>query len=306
MKNIDKLINLYFRICDYYDTDLNLHCQRMSNNYQPKLTDEEILTIFFYCTIVEKRIHKKDIYDFTDNYLRVWFPDLGKTYESFLTRLNKLNTVFVPLIFLILEQEMVDRTGNEMLFFANQILNVVDSMPIVVAKGGRSYSAKVAPELCNRGYCASKKMTYYGLKLHVLGFARKKKLPMPELVGLSPASHNDLMVFKPIFERLFNRAIYADKIYANKDFQAWLFKNNNTEILIPVKKKKGQKELIPIDKMYSKAVSTIRQPIEAFFGWIIEKTGIQNASKIRSRNGLITHVFGKFAAAIMIMCFDFL
>ena len=220
--------------------------------------------------------------------------------------MNKLNTVFVPLIALILEQEMVDRTENEMLFFENQILNVVDSMPIIVAKGSRSYSAKVAPELCDRGYCASKKMTYHGLKLHVFGFARKKKLPMPELIGLSPASHNDLTVFKPIFEQLFNRAIYADKIYANKDFQTSLFKNNNTEILTPVKKKKGQKKLIPIDKMYSKAVSTIRQPIEAFFSWIIEKTGIQNASKIRSRDGLITHVFGKFAAAAMIMCFDFL
>lgn len=306
MKNINKLINLYFCICEYYDKELVLHCQRMSNNYRPVLTDQEVLTIYFYCLIVEKRKEVKDIYDFSDNYLRSWFPDLGKSYESFLTRLNKLNEVFAPLIFMILEEEMRGKRAGELVFFAEQILNVVDSMPIIVAKGARSYSARVASEICDRGVCASKKMTYYGLKLHVLGFVRKSKLPIPEYVGTSPASHNDLAVFKPIFERMFNRAIYADKIYAKKDFQQWLLDNNNLEILTPVKRKKGQKHLEAKDKLYSKSVSTVRQPIEAFFGWIIDKTGIQNASKVRSTNGLITHVFGRFAAAIMILFFEFL
>lgn len=306
MKNINKLINLYFRICEYYDNELVLHCQRMSNNYRPVLTDQEVLTIYFYCLIVEKRKEVKDIYDFTDNYLRNWFPDLGKSYESFLTRLNKLNEVFAPLIFKMLEEEIFNKRDKDLVFFGEQILNVVDSMPIIVAKGARSYTARVASQICDRGVCASKKMTYYGLKLHVLGFFRKSKLPMPEYVGTSPASHHDLTVFKPIFERMFNRAIYADKIYAKKDFQKWLLENNNLEILTPVKHKKGQKELEAKDKLYSKAVSKVRQPIEAFFGWIIDRTGIQNASKVRSTKGLITHVFGRFAAAIMMMTFEFL
>jgi hypothetical protein len=305
MKNIDKLINLYFYICEDYNTELYLHCQRLSNNYQPKFTDEEVLTIYFYCLIVEKRYEHKDIYDFADNYLRSWFPNLGKSYESFLTRLNKLNGVFVPLIFRIL-RELKQTADSELLYYAMQLINVVDSMPIVVAQRGRSYSAKVAPELCDRGYCASKKMTYYGLKLHVLGFARQGRLPVPEWIGISPASNNDLTVFKPIFEQLFNRAIYADKIYKNQAFQEWLLINNNTEILTPVKLKKGQKELPLADKLFSKLVSKVRQPIEGFFAWIIEKTQIQKASKVRSENGLITHVFGRLAAAIMIMTFDFL
>ncbi|MFT5254580.1 MAG: L-rhamnose mutarotase, partial [Flavobacteriales bacterium] len=35
MRNTDKLIEIYFHICDCYDTDLVLHYQRMSNNYSP-------------------------------------------------------------------------------------------------------------------------------------------------------------------------------------------------------------------------------------------------------------------------------
>lgn len=81
--------------------------------------------------------------------------------------------------------------------------------------------------------------------------------------------------------------------------------NNQTEILSPVKLKKGQKELPIENKLYSQLVSKVRQPIEGFFAWIIEKTAIQKASKVRSSNGLITHVFGRLTAAIMMMTFDF-
>jgi hypothetical protein len=107
-----------------------------------------------------------------------------------------------------------------------------------------------------------------------------------------------------VWETIEDRAIFADKIYANKAFEQWLFENNNLQILTPVKKKKGQKVLKFIDQMYSRAVSQVRQPIESFFNWIIEKVGIQNASKIRSEKGLLVHVYGRFAAALMIMTWD--
>jgi hypothetical protein len=42
----------------------------------------------------------------------------------------------------------------------------------------------------------------------------------------------------------------------------------------------------------------VRQPIEALFAWIEEKTGIECASKVRSYNGLMVHVFGELAAAL--------
>lgn len=297
---------MYFYICTAYDSELCLHHQRMSNNYQPNFTDQEVLCIFFYCLIVEKRIAIKDIYDFSDNYLRSWFPDLPNTYEGFLMRLNELHAVFPPFIAYMLDDFMEQKAQDQLVFFAEQVLNVVDSMPIILAKGARRFKAKVAPNLCDRGFCSSKTLNYYGLKLHVLGFVRKKRLPLPEMVGITPASKHDLSVVKPIFETLYNRAIYADKIYAKKAFQQWLLKHNNTEILMPVKKKKGQKKLCYKDKIYSFAVSQIRQPIEGFFAWIIEKTGIQNASKVRSEKGLKTHVFARFAAAVMMLCTDFL
>ena len=304
MKNIDKLIIIYFHICRCYDTDLIAHCQRMSNNYQPHFTDQEVITIFLYCLIVEKRRQIKDIYDFADNYLRPWFPDMVESYEGFLIRLNNLHGVFPPLCWLLIEAKLEVIHTEKLRLYQGLIASVVDSMPIILAKGPRSFGAKVAPQQCNKGYCATKKLHYYGLKLHVMGFSVFDKLPLPEYIGISPASNNDLTVFKPFWESVHDRAIFADKIYAKKAFEQWLLENNNVQILTPVKKKKGQKTLEFMDKMYSRAVSQVRQPIEAFFNWIIEKVGIQNASKVRSEKGLLVHVFGRFAAAIMIMTFD--
>ncbi|MFT5744640.1 MAG: hypothetical protein ACI920_000001 [Saprospiraceae bacterium] len=69
-----------------------------------------------------------------------------------------------------------------------------------------------------------------------MGFSIFNKLPLPEYIGTSPASNNDLAVFKPVWETIEDRAIFA-----NKAFERWLFENNNLQILTPVKKDKGQR-----------------------------------------------------------------
>lgn len=53
------------------------------------------------------------------------------------------------------------------------------------------------------------------------------------------------------------------------------------------------------ENLYSRTVSKIRQPIESFFNWINEKTQIQNASKVRSLNRLMVHIFRKLTACFL-------
>ena len=75
----------------------------------------------------------------------------------------------------------------------------------------------------------------------------------------------------------------------------------NSFLLPPVKKEKGQNFLDTADQWLSTAISQGRQPIESLFNWVNEKTGIQIASKVRSYQGLMVHVFGKLAAALFVM-----
>ncbi len=48
----------------------------------------------------------------------------------------------------------------------------------------------------------------------------------------------------------------------------------------------------------------MRQPIESLFNWINEKTGIQQASKVRSYQGLLVHAFGWLAAAMLLLALN--
>jgi hypothetical protein len=52
-------------------------------------------------------------------------------------------------------------------------------------------------------------------------------------------------------------------------------------------------------------VSTVRQPVEAFFSWLNEKTNIQNAKKVRSEQELLLLCFGKIAIALMALVFNY-
>ncbi|RTY81818.1 transposase [Flavobacterium sp. ZB4P23] len=76
----------------------------------------------------------------------------------------------------------------------------------------------------------------------------------------------------------------------------------------PVKAVKGEsQEIRNRDKvsndLYSTAVSRIRQPIESLFNWLIEKTNIQRACKVRSTKRLLGQLFGKIAAAFINLIF---
>jgi hypothetical protein len=122
-------------------------------------------------------------------------------------------------------------------------------------------------------------------------------LPIPEYIGVTGASDHDGKIFDQTRPQLHNNELYGDKAYQRSDAQA-LRQAQNLTVLTPVKKQKGQRYLEPQDQWLSTAVSRVRQPIEALFAWIEEKTGIECASKVRSYNGLMAHVFGKLAAAL--------
>jgi hypothetical protein len=54
---------------------------------------------------------------------------------------------------------------------------------------------------------------------------------------------------------------------------------------------------------YPTAVPRVRQPIESFFNWIIQKTDIQRAGKVSSSKALLVHVFKKIASAFTNLIF---
>lgn len=292
-----KLIEIYFYISKRYDEDLKYCCERFSNNDRPALTDQEIMTIYLFTVHEEQRYKVKQIHRFANEYLRSWFPELGG-YAAFNNRLNRLSEAFKQLVSPLLNEFKPEDCCLDQ--------SLLDSMPIITCSGRRT--PKVATEIIDKGICSSKGMYYHGLKLHALAFRRIDKLPFPEQLLITPASVNDLSVFKDAWSNIVDRYFWGDKIYSNKEFFTKLEKEKHSVMLTPVKAVKGQTEIEKqrnkaADDLFSTAVSKVRQPIESFFNWLIEKTDFQKASKVRSTKGLMVHVFGKMAAAFINLIF---
>ena len=293
-----KLVEIFFYVSDSYDKELKFSCERFSNNCHPEFTDQEIMTVYLFCINQEQRTKIKQIYNFADEYLRSWFPKLP-SYKAFNNRINRLSEAFRLLTDSLLRTyQPSDCSAQE---------SLLDSLPVITCSGKRT--GKVAPELTDKGYCSTKSLYYHGLKLHTLAFRRVNQLPYPEQLLITAASENDLNVFRNAWSNIENRIFFGDKIYYDHDFFERVFVTHNAVMLTPVKSIKGQSEWEKqqdraANDLFSKAVSKVRQPIEGWFNWLIEKTDFQRASKVRSAKGLLVHVFGKLAAAFIYLTFN--
>ncbi len=279
-----KLIELYCTVCHHYNNILAAEAQRLSNNYRPEFTDEECITTYLF-GIAEGNFSVKAVYRFISGYWSGWFPKLP-SYQNYIRRINLLAGAFQTLYGLLIRDKGAD----------SQILShLIDSMPIVVANQKRAKGAKTAKELCDKGYCASKGMYYYGVKLHVLGQKQYQALPKVSMMCVTPASKNDLSVAKEMLADVRDIDLFADKAYASEPWAVELSERCVT-LFTPVKLKKGQAFLDSWDKLFSSAVSGARQAIESFFNWIQQKTNIQSASSVRSANGLLAFIFARLAS----------
>ena len=95
---------------------------------------------------------------------------------------------------------------------------IVDSCPIILAKGPRSGQARVANELCEKSYNSSRKEWYYGIKLHAVVAHKPSHLPIPLSLMASGAVQHDLPAAKQILEDhlvLVQGRLYADKAYTD-------------------------------------------------------------------------------------------
>lgn len=290
-----QLIELYLWVCSVYDNHPMLKYQRLSNNWQPDFTDQELITIYlfgqFQGHFKQNRIHQYILQHFAD-----WFPSLP-SYQTFNYRLNNLAESFQVIVYELFKE--IETSGKY--HFEEDCL--LDSMPIMLAVRGRSARAKVARDQANQSYCATKEIWYHGVKLHLAARKQYRRLSKPEILKITPAADHDLRVLEELEGKILGN-LFADKAYKDQETER-RFKEQGVMICTPDKKKKNQKVYeVGQSGLWSRFVSVIRQPIESLFNWINEKTDLQNGSKIRSSNGLLVHCYGKLAVALFSLCFN--
>ena len=287
-----QLIKLYCTVCQHYNNGISQQVQRLSNNFRPKFTDQEIITIYLW-GIIQRKFQTKAIYEYTKMHLLDWFPELP-SYQAFNRRLGELSSAFSALAECLLEEKPMEANDMNIL--------IIDSMPVILAKASRSGSAKVAREICGKTYNKSRDQWYYGMKIHALGQKRRDTLPFPKCIFASKASQHDISAAKEILENAYfpGFSLVGDKAYCDSSWKETLVKAG-IKLVTPTKLQRGEAPPLKGGSAADTFISRTRQPIESLFNWLHEKTNIQSASKVRSIKGLLLHIFGRIAAALVIL-----
>ena|GEM_PF-1954418 len=94
---INKLVKIYYYVCEKFEEGLQYRCERFGNNKKPKLTDQEVLTIYLFVIERQGIVEMNRIHQFAKDWLLDRFPDLG-SYQAFNYRLNRICGVLGPFV----------------------------------------------------------------------------------------------------------------------------------------------------------------------------------------------------------------
>ena len=168
-------------------------------------------------------------------------------------RLHRMKDIFIVLFDLLAQTWKTLNTDA---------IYVIDSFPIAVCDNMRIRRSKIYSDEAFRGYQASKKRYFYGLKIHLM----VTQDGQPVECFLTPGSFGDVDALKYYAYELPDGAIiYADKAYNDYEIED-LLKDVEHIQLIPIRKKNSKRALSPslsfVQSYYRKRVETAGSLIE--------------------------------------------
>lgn len=212
---------IFVLVDDVYNEIIPSNIKNRRNISDSKLSDSEIISI----SIVGEAItidSEKAWFFFVKKNFKDLFPNIGDR-----TRFNRTKRN----LFMVIKE--IQKYFSNLPMFLNDDIRIIDSMPIPVCKFARSYFNKSFKDISSYGYCASKKETYFGLKLHALittsGFITD--------FFLTSANVDDRAAVHELIEEKQLIKIIADKGYVDETLKEQLKKRKRYFVNITKKKK---------------------------------------------------------------------
>ena len=173
--------------------------------------------------------------------------------SRFSRRLHRIKSLFIMLF---------DLLGNRWKTLNTDAVYVIDSLPVAVCDNIRIRRSRIDSKEDFRGYQASKKRYFYGLKIHLM--VTQDGQPVECL--LTPGGCGDVDALKYYAYELPNGAmIYADKAYNDYEIEDLLKEVDHIELL-PMRKKNSKRALSPsvtfVQSYHRKRVETAGSLIE--------------------------------------------
>ena len=241
---MDNKIIATFCLCD----DL-LKAMRHQEDRQGQMNDAEIMTTACIASLCFRGNHES---------ARAMLKQYGYiphmlSKSRFSRRLHRIKDLFLVLF---------DLLGQTWKTLNTEAIYVIDSLPIAVCDHIRIRRAKIYADEQFRGYQASKKRYFYGLKIHLM----VTQDGQPVECFLTHGGFGDVDALKYYAYELPDGAIiYADKAYNDYEIEDLLKEVDHIK-LIPMRKKNSKRALPPyisfVQSYHRKRVETAGSLIE--------------------------------------------
>ena len=218
---MDEKIIAIFCLCD----DLLKAIEHQKSAFPQQLNDAEVLTIALVAASCFQGRHD------SARFMLAQHGYMGRLSKSrFNRRLHRLKET-VASVFDVLGQmwKPLDTDG----------VYVIDSFPVAVCDNIRIRRAKLYRHEAYRGYQASKRRYFYGLKIHLMVTSAGQ----PVDCVLTPGSVSDVQVLKAYaYDLPPGSVVYADKAYNDYEIEDLLAEVEHIRLL-PVRKKNSRRPL---------------------------------------------------------------
>jgi len=233
----DKIIAT-FCLCD----DL-LKAMHHQEDRQCQMNDAEIMTTAFVASLFFRGNHESAR---TMLQQHGYIPHMVSK-SRFSRRLHRMKEIFIILF---------DLLGQTWKTLTTDAIYVIDSLPIAVWDNIRIRRSKMYSDEHFRGYQASKKRYFYGLKIHLM----VTQAGQPVECFLTHGGFGDVDALKYYaYELPDGSIIYADKAYNDYEIEDLLQEVDHIQ-LIPIRKKNSKRALPPyisfVQRYHRKRVET--------------------------------------------------
>lgn len=262
MERDEFIIHVYCLVCDLYEEFQERYCCGRSlrgGGFAPSLTDQEVITIEL-CGEYFKQHTDQDIFDHFMIYYRDFFPRL------------KERTVFARQgaglwqVKAFIQQRLVQLAGVD-----RDEMQVIDTVPVPVCtltRGGKRDRCFI--NQADYGYCAAKKMHYYGFKLGL----RVARCGMIVEFPLLAARAHDINHLETLVEG-FEGIVPADKGFIDAWRQAALQQQQGVVMVTP-SRSNSKRKASPHPKALSRACAYWRKRVETVGSQLTERFALDN------------------------------
>lgn|SRR5574341_1628638 len=235
------IISVYCLVCEQYHA-LTAQTPVRHGGFAPALTDEEVITMEI-CGEFFKLGGDQDIFDYFHTHYAEWFPQLRER-SGFVRQAANLWQVKAAI-----QQRLTVVSGQ-----ADDPVQIIDTLPLPVCGYTRSGRDRCFKPDADYGYCAAKRLHYYGFKLGV----RLSRRGMITHFPLLPARPHDIQLLDDLVAG-FVGTVPADKGFIDQMRQAVLAERGVVVITPPRKNMAATspRKVLAVSKRLRKRIETV-------------------------------------------------